>query len=455
MLICGKKTGNGRYKTQETRSKKQDAEMTYKQTLEFLYSQLPAYHRIGKAAYKNNLENSVALDKYFGCPHMKYKTIHIAGTNGKGSVSHMIASILQEAGMKTGLYTSPHLKDFRERIRVNGKMIPKQEVTQFVKRHAGIIEKIKPSFFEMTAAMAFDHFASEKADIALIETGLGGRLDSTNIINPVLSVITNIGHDHMDLLGDTIAKVAAEKAGIIKQGVPVVIGETKPDTEEVFLAEAEEKGSPVYFADVNFACVLFDPDISFMRRKYTVNDLTDGSVLSGYTPLTGDYQQENLRTVHQAIKLLMKDLMISEDNLRDGIRNVIKNTGLRGRWQVLGKDPLTICDTGHNKEGLDTVIRQLLKIPSTGLHIVIGFVSDKDINSILPMFPENARYYFTRAKVQRALDEKELKAKAEEYGLKGESYDDVKTALAEARANALISDLVFVGGSTFVVAEIV
>lgn len=438
-----------------TENRTKDQAMTYNQTIEFLYSQLPAYHRIGKAAYKDNLENSIALDDYFGHPHMKYKTIHIAGTNGKGSVSHMIASILQEAGLKTGLYTSPHLKDFRERIRVNGKMIPKHKVIKFVKTHQGIIEKINPSFFEMTAAMAFDHFAGEEVDVAVIETGLGGRLDSTNIILPVLSVITNIGHDHMDLLGDTIAKVAAEKAGIIKQGVPVVIGETVPDTEEVFLLKAEAKGSPAYFADINFNCILSDPDTSFMRRKYTVNDLTDGNVFSGYTPLTGDYQQPNLRTVHQAFKLLMKDFRLTEGNLGDGIRKVIKNTGLQGRWQVIGKDPLTICDTGHNKEGLDNVIRQLLKIPSTGLHFVIGFVSDKDISTILPMFPENARYYFTRAKVQRALDEKELKKKAGEYGLKGESYDDVRTALSAARANALPSDLVFAGGSTFVVAEIV
>ncbi len=437
------------------KDRRQNSTMTYNQTIEFLYSQLPAYHRIGKAAYKNNLENSLALDDYFGHPHMRYKTIHVAGTNGKGSISHMIASVLQEAGLKTGLYTSPHLRDFRERIRVNGKMIPKQKVIKFVRTHTGIIEKITPSFFEMTAAMAFDHFACEKVDVAVIETGLGGRLDSTNVINPVLSVITNIGHDHMDLLGNTIAKVAAEKAGIIKRGVPVVIGETKPDTETVFLLEAEIKGSPVYFADVNFSCILSDPGNSFLRRKYTVKDLTDGSLFSGYTTLTGDYQQENIRTVHQAFKLLMKDLMLTQKNLKDGIRNVIKNTGLLGRWQVIGKDPLTICDTGHNKEGLDWVIRQLLKIPSTGLHFVIGFVSDKDISTILPMFPENARYYFTRAKVQRALDEKELKKKAEEFGLKGESYDDVATALNAARANALQSDLVFAGGSTFVVAEIV
>jgi dihydrofolate synthase/folylpolyglutamate synthase len=429
--------------------------MTYKQTLEFLYSQLPAYHRVGKAAYKNNLDNTNALDEYFGHPHRQFKAIHIAGTNGKGSVSHMIASVLQEAGWKTGLYTSPHLKDFRERIRVNGRMIPKNEVTEFVKKHKDIIEKISPSFFEMTVAMAFDHFANEKADVAVIEVGLGGRLDSTNIISPVLSVITNIGHDHMDLLGNTLEKVAAEKAGIIKAGIPVVIGETQPETEEAFLAKANETGSAVYFADANFACTLSDPEFSSGLRKYTVNYLTDSYIFSGYTPLGGDYQQRNLQTVHQACKILQKEFRISESNLKDGIREVITNTGLRGRWQVIGKDPLTICDTGHNKEGLEYVLRQLGKVPATSLHIVIGFVSDKDIGAMLSMFPENARYYFTRAKVQRAMDEKVLKSIAAGYGLKGRSYNDVSEALAAARANASPSDLVFVGGSTFVVAEII
>ncbi len=418
-----------------------------------MYSQLPAYHRIGKAAYKNNLDNTIELDNYFGHPHKQFKTIHIAGTNGKGSVSHMIASILQEAGWKTGLYTSPHLKDFRERIRVNGKMIPKGAVTVFVKEHNGIIEKLKPSFFEMTVAMAFDHFAHEKVDVAVIEVGLGGRLDSTNIIDPVVSVITNIGHDHMDLLGNTIRKVAAEKAGIIKPEVPVIVGETHPDTEVVFLSKAAETGSPIYFADKNFKCNLFDPELLSEQRKYTVNDLTESGLFSGSTPLGGDYQQFNLQTVYQTIKLIRDDFNISDRNLKNGIRKVIKNTGLKGRWQVIGRKPLTICDTGHNKEGLEYVLQQLLKIPATGLHMVIGFVSDKDLDSILPMFPLNARYYFTRAKVERALDEKILQSRAAEYGLTGESYNDVNTALGAARANASASDLVFVGGSTFVVAE--
>jgi len=444
-----------RPKTEDPGPRTQEAKMNYIQTIEFLYSQFPAYHRIGKAAYKNNLDNSIALDDYFGHPHKKFKIIHVAGTNGKGSVSHMLASILQEAGWKTGLYTSPHLKDFRERIRVNGKTIPRIEVMAFVKKHNGMIEALKPSFFEMTVAMAFDHFASEKVDVAIIEVGLGGRLDSTNIIDPVVSVITNIGHDHMDLLGDTIQKVAAEKAGIIKPEVPVIVGETQPDTNEVFLAKAVETGSTIYFADKNFKCTLLDPEHFSEHRKFTVNDLTESRLFSGSTPLGGDYQRCNLQTVYQTIKLLTDDFKISERNIQDGIRKVVKNTGFQGRWQVIGREPLTICDTGHNKEGLEYVLQQLLKIPATGMHMVIGFVSDKDLSSILPIFPLNARYYFTRAKVQRAMDEKVLQSRAAVYGLKGESYNDVSTALGAAKANASASDLVFIGGSTFIVAEVI
>ncbi|MCU0461885.1 MAG: bifunctional folylpolyglutamate synthase/dihydrofolate synthase [Bacteroidales bacterium] len=428
--------------------------MTYKQTLDFLYSQLPAYHRIGKAAYKNNLDNTLALDEYFGHPHLSYKTIHIAGTNGKGSVSHMVASILQEAGCKTGLYTSPHLKDFRERIRVNGRMIPKNEVTAFIKNHKNIIEEVKPSFFEMTVAMAFDYFAREKVEVAVIEVGLGGRLDSTNIINPVLSVITNIGHDHMDLLGNSIEKVAIEKAGIIKKHVPVVIGETQTETNEVFVSRASETGSPIFFADKTFKCTLLDWDPSSNSRKYIVNNFTAKRHFNGSTPLGGDYQQRNLQTVYRVCEILKPDFKISEGNIRSGVRKVISNTGLMGRWQVIGKNPLTICDTGHNKEGLEYVIRQLKMVPSANLHMVIGFVSDKDLSQILPMLPADAHYYYTKAKVQRALDEKILRDKAEEYGLSGDCYPGVKEALKKARSVASVSDLVFVGGSSFVVAEV-
>ena len=429
--------------------------MTYNQTIEFLFSQLPAYHRIGKAAYKNTLENTLELDEYFGHPHCKFKTIHIAGTNGKGSVSHMIASVLQEAGWKTGLYTSPHLRDFRERIRVNGRMIPKKEVIAFVKNHKRIIDTVKPSFFEMTVAMAFDHFACEQVDVAVIEVGLGGRLDSTNIINPVVSVITNIGHDHMDLLGDSIAKVAGEKAGIIKNKVPVIIGETQPETTDVFNSKAAATGSPISFADGNFCCTLFDWDPVTGQRKFAVNNLTDKLVFNGSTPLGGDYQKRNIQTVCQVFKVLEPEFRTGEACVKRGIRKVVMNTGLKGRWQIIGKHPLTICDTGHNKEGLDYVLRQIKRMSFTDIHMVIGFVSDKDISQILPKLPADAHYYFTRAQVLRALDENTLRLKASEYGLRGDSYPDVNEALNAARANASDSDLVFVGGSTFIVAEVI
>jgi dihydrofolate synthase/folylpolyglutamate synthase len=429
--------------------------MKYNQTIEFLYSQLPAYHRIGKAAYKNNLDNTTALDEYFDHPHSRYRTIHIAGTNGKGSVSHMIASVLQEAGYKTGLYTSPHLKDFRERIRVNGKMIPKREVTAFLKKHNSIIKSVNPSFFEMTAAMAFDYFARTNADVAVIETGMGGRLDSTNIINPVLSVITNIGHDHMDLLGNTLEKVASEKAGIIKKSVPVVIGETQTGLKDVFISRAAKTGSEIFFADHNFRCLLDKIISAEGERQFEIRDLKDARSISGVTPLGGDYQLRNLQTLFQAIKVLESSFNISKGDLIKGIKNTVANTGLKGRWQILDHKPFTICDTGHNKEGLEYVLRQIKNIPKAGLHIVIGFVSDKDISSILPLFPADAKYYFTRASVQRALDEKILKSKASEFGLHGNSYADVNKALIAARKMASKSDMIFIGGSTFIVAEVV
>jgi dihydrofolate synthase/folylpolyglutamate synthase len=429
--------------------------MTYNQTIEFLFNQLPAYHRIGKAAYKNTLENTLELDEYFGHPHRKFKTIHIGGTNGKGSVSHMVASVLHEAGWRTGLYTSPHLKDFRERIRVDGRMIPKKEVIAFVKNHKRIIDTVKPSFFEMTVAMAFDHFARQQVDVAVIEVGLGGRLDSTNIINPVVSVITNIGHDHMDLLGNSIAKVAGEKAGIIKKKVPVIIGETQPETTDVFFSKAVATSSPISFADKNFDCTLFDCDHETGQRKFTVNNLTDRLFFKGSTPLGGDYQSMNLQTVWEVFKVLEPEFSTGEACIKRGIRKVVINTGLKGRWQIIGKHPLTICDTGHNKEGLDYVLRQIKRMSFTELHMIIGFVSDKDLSQILPMLPVDAHYYFTRARVQRALDEKELRSKAAEYDLRGDCYSTVNEALNEARANASDSDLVFVGGSTFIVAEVI
>jgi dihydrofolate synthase/folylpolyglutamate synthase len=428
--------------------------MTYSQTLDFLFSQLPAYHRIGKAAYRSDLENTILLDNYFKNPHFKYPTIHIAGTNGKGSVAHMIASVLQEAGYKTGLYTSPHLKDFRERIRVNGEMISENDVVTFVTRHKNIIESLKPSFFEMTVAMAFNYFAECNVDVAVIEVGLGGRLDSTNIIKPVLSVITNIGHDHLDLLGDTLEKIAIEKSGIIKKNIPVIISETQPEINNVFIKKAEENDSEVLFADEVFSCSLEQNDNSGSGRGYLVTELSTNHQLEGKTFLEGDYQSKNLQAVFAAFKLLKNIFTVSEENISEGISNVIINTGLQGRWQILGVSPLTICDTGHNREGLEYVMNQIKMVPRSVLHIVIGFVNDKDLGSVLPLFPTDAIYYFTKASVPRALNEIKLKTEAEKYGLAGESYPDVRTALYWARKQANESDLIFIGGSTFVVAEV-
>ena len=428
--------------------------MTYKETLEFLYNQLPAYHRIGKAAYKNNLNNTIALDNYLGNPHLKFRTIHVAGTNGKGSVSHMIASVLQEAGYKTGLYTSPHLKDFRERIRVDGEMIPEDEIVTFVTNHKAFIESLSPSFFEMCVAMAFNHFAENKVDVAVIEVGLGGRLDSTNIIKPILSVITNIGTDHMDLLGDSFEKIAYEKAGVIKEKIPLVISETHPETIGVFKKRAAETGSEIVFSDQKFICTLGENNNSGFPRNYVVEENDTKLAFSGTTLLGGDYQSKNIQCIYQVFRFLKNVLNISDANIKDGITNVILNTGLLGRWQIISHDPLTICDTGHNKEGLEYVMKQLKEIKKTSLHMVIGFVSDKDLKSVLPLFPNDADYYFTRASISRALDEKLLQSKAREYGLIGNTYPDVKSAVAAAKEKSSANDVIFIGGSTFIVAEV-
>lgn len=381
-------------------------------------------------------------------------TVHVAGTNGKGSVSHMIASVLQESGYKTGLYTSPHLKDFRERIKVNGQMIPESEIVTFVSKHKSILESIQPSFFEMTVAMAFNYFADCQVDIAVIEVGLGGRLDSTNIVNPVISVITNIGHDHMDLLGDTLEKVAVEKAGIIKKSVPVVISETHPETRKVFIDKAGESRSTIDFADQSFSCILEnDTDAITGSRKYVVRQNMDNSTYEGSLVLGGDYQSNNLKAVFQVFKSLEKDLKISVEDIIKGIRNVAGNTGLNGRWQILSREPLTICDTGHNREGLEYVLNQLGRIPKQRLHIVIGFVNDKDLTSVLPLFPKDADYYFTRASVPRALDENILRKSAQGFGLTGDSFPDVGSAIDAAKRAASDRDVIFIGGSTFVVAD--
>ncbi len=427
--------------------------MTYEQTIEFLFSQLPSYQRIGKAAYKNDLNNIIAFDDRLGNPHRNFKTIHVAGTNGKGSVSHMISSFLQEAGYKTGLYTSPHLIDFRERIKIGGEMISCDAVSEFISRNEEFIGSLKPSFFEMTVAMAFDHFARSKVDVAVIEVGLGGRLDSTNIIEPVLSVITNIGHDHQDILGDTIEKIAFEKAGIIKKSVPVVISETRKETAGVFIKRASGLKSEVSFADQNFTCNL-QPEVDLNgERGFVVTDLNTGARYEGISPLGGDYQSKNIQAVFQAFKILGSKLELRGKNLIDGIKKVVVNTGLSGRWQILKRNPYTVCDTGHNKEGLQYVIDQIMRVQKTGLHIIIGFVNDKDLHSVLPLLPKDAMYYFTKASVPRALDEKILKNEASVYDLKGDSYEDVETAIHAAAVAASPTDMIFIGGSTFVVGD--
>ncbi|HPS74009.1 MAG TPA: folylpolyglutamate synthase/dihydrofolate synthase family protein [Bacteroidales bacterium] len=431
--------------------------MNYSQSLEYIFSQLPMFHRIGAAAYKPDLGNITELCRSLGNPQHQLRTIHVAGTNGKGSVSHMLASILQEAGLKTGLFTSPHLKDFRERIRIDGRMIPRSKVASFITRLRTEFEHLHPSFFEMTTALAFEYFREENTDIAVIETGLGGRLDSTNVITPVVSVITNISFDHMQFLGDTLEKIALEKAGIIKPSVPVVIGETQPETEPVFRHQAAACGAPVLFADQLFTATPADPG----RKAVTELDLIvlqrDGEKSWHVSsPLPGIYQEKNIITVMGVVSVLRAaGYPVTDRQVVDGIGKVIRNTGLSGRWQVLGKKPLTICDTGHNEGGLRYVLAQIAQTPHQRLHFVFGAVSDKDLKTILKMLPSDATYYFCKANVPRGMNARELAQMAHGNGLKGNDYPSVKQALAAARQAADDEDLIFVGGSTFVVAEVV
>ncbi len=426
--------------------------MNYQETLDYLFSQLPMFQRIGKAAYKADLGNTLQLDEYFNHPHKNFKSIHIAGTNGKGSTSHMLASILQSAGYKVGLYTSPHLKDFRERIRINGAMIPENEVIDFVAKHKALFEQIKPSFFEMTVALAFDYFAKEKVDIAVVEVGLGGRLDSTNIITPLLSVITNIGFDHTDLLGDTLLKIATEKAGIIKKGVPVVISQFQPEVSQVFTDNAHETNSELIFAEQQYKVEKIDYSDTF--QSITINH--KGIANTWDLDLMGSYQKYNLAGVLVSIDILNKiGLSISKDNLAAGLKSVQKSTGLMGRWQKLQDSPKIFCDTGHNVDGIMQVLEQINRIPHKQLHMVIGMVSDKNIDGMLALLPKDATYYFTKASIPRALDQNELQQRALNFGLKGNTYLTINEALVSAKNNAEIDDLIFVGGSTFVVAEVV
>ncbi len=402
--------------------------MTYEQTLKWMFGQLPMYQQKGKSAYTSKLDNTLAMSSYLGNPHTQFKSIHIAGTNGKGSCSHMIASILQEAGYKVGLYTSPHLKDFRERIKINGQMAPKSFVIDFIKEHKSFLMEHKLSFFEMTVGMAFDFFARERVDIAIIEVGLGGRLDSTNIITPEVSLITNIGLDHTDILGKTLALITREKAGIIKPGVPLVIGEYQDETAGIFQALARENGSEIVFAE------------QVISKTYK-------------TDLLGAYQRKNMKGVLASLKLL-RGFTVTTDHIEKGLFNVVKNTGLLGRWQILPGIPKVICDTAHNKEGLALVLEQLTEEDYDQLHFVLGFVQDKNLEMILPLFPKTAHYYWARPDIRRGLDVENLLAAATYYGLNGTGHSSVKEALDNARSRASVSDLIYVGGSTFTVAEV-
>ncbi|MBA6156276.1 bifunctional folylpolyglutamate synthase/dihydrofolate synthase [Tenacibaculum sp. S7007] len=401
--------------------------MTYQETLDWMFAQLPMYQRQGKTAFKKDLTNIIALSNELGNPEKKFKTIHVGGTNGKGSTSHMIASILQEAGYKVGLYTSPHLKNFTERIRINGEEIPRENVVEFITRNKAFLKSQGLSFFEMTVGMAFDYFAKEQVDIAIIEVGLGGRLDSTNIITPEVSVITNIGLDHTQFLGETLSEIAYEKAGIIKKNIPVVVGERQKEIENVFTDKTEECRSNLLFA-------------------------TD-SIEEYKTDLLGDYQSKNVKTAVETVKQL-KGFDISEENIKNGLLNVVKNTNLKGRWQVLQENPKVICDTAHNKEGLTYTLNQLKKEKKEELHIVLGVVADKNLEEILPMFPKKATYYFCKPNIPRGLSENILKEKASVFGVKGESFDSVNQAFDEAKIKANSNDVIYIGGSTFVVAEI-
>lgn len=415
--------------------------MTYQETLDYMFAQLPMYHRIGAAAYKADIQPTLDMMEALGHPERRFKSIHVAGTNGKGSVSHFMASILQEAGYKVGLYTSPHLVDFRERIRINGEMIPEEEVVRF---HTSFLiphTSLSLSFFEMTVGLAFDYFAREKVDVAVIEVGMGGRLDSTNVITPELSIITNIGFDHTQFLGDTLPKIAAEKAGIIKEGVPVVIGESHPETRPVFEAVAAERKAPIVFADDN----------------YRIDNITDYT-----TELTGAYQRKNLATVLQAVDVLRENssFLIPHSSLQRGLARVVTNTHLRGRWEKIGEQPLTICETAHNADGIEAMMQSLSGVKYNHLHVIYGCVNDKDYRKILALLRTSLHtprasltWRFSQPSVPRGLPVGELQAAAREMGIEGDAYVSVKDAIAAARAAAAPGDLVLVTGSIFLIAD--
>lgn len=433
--------------------------MNYAETLDYLFSQLPMYQRQGAIAFKKDLTNTLALCELLDNPHQKFKSIHVAGTNGKGSVSHMLASVFQAAGYKTGLYTSPHLRDFRERIKINGELIPEQSVIDFVANHKADFERIQPSFFEMTVALAFDHFAKNEVDIAIVEVGLGGRLDSTNVITPELSVITNIGYDHQQFLGETLPEIAGEKAGIIKPNVPVVIGEFQQEVAEVFEGKARETNSRLRFANREWEirdAELLSNAVDDYSLKMKVRHY-DGLELDFESQLTGPHQKKNLITVLEVIRTLGdSDWNLTRNHFKEGVKTVVDRTGLMGRWQILQRDPLVIADTAHNREGLEPNLERLLsnRKPEQ-LHFVWGMVNDKDVSKTLEMLPKEASYYFCKPEVPRGLDISVLTEKAAEIGLNHSAHASVEEALEAAKSLAKRDEIIYVSGSTFVVAEVV
>ena len=421
--------------------------MTYNEAVDYLFNAAPLFQNIGAGAYKEGLYNSMELDKHFGYPHRQFKTIHIAGTNGKGSCSHTIAAILQEAGYKVGLYTSPHLIDFRERIRVNGVMIDEESVISFVENERSFFEPLHPSFFELTTALAFKYFAEQQVDVAVIEVGLGGRLDCTNIITPDLSVITNISFDHVQFLGDTLSKIASEKAGIIKQNVPVVVGETTNETKIAFENKAHEMKSLIRFAEEEHEIISLERS----NGEVVYQTQTFGSIKA---TLTGACQIKNTATILTTVKELQNSgYHINTEHVKSGFQNVCRLTGLQGRWQKMSTKPDVICDTGHNLAGIEYIVKQLNEYDAENIRIVIGMVNDKDVTGVLSILPRNAIYYFTKASVQRAMNENDFYEKATVAGLRGKKYPDVRSAFEAATAEASEKDLIFVGGSTFIVAD--
>lgn len=424
--------------------------MTYQETLDFLFNALPMFQRVGASAFKKDLSNTLALCHHLGNPETKFKSVHVAGTNGKGSSSHAICSILMEAGFRVGLYTSPHLKSFTERIKINGEEIPEEEVVLFVDENKDFLEQLRPSFFEMTVAMAFWYFAKEEVDIAVIEVGMGGRLDSTNVITPEVCLITNIGYDHMQFLGDTLEKIAVEKAGIIKKHTPVVISQRQVETTPVFQEISGEKNAPIYFAEDYFSISkLKDEENAVYEVK------TQDASFKLELDLKGNYQQKNLPGILQSIAVLQQlGYRITQSHIIYGLAQIVKNTGLKGRWQILGNDPWVICDTGHNEDGIRYIIDQISQYSYQQLFMVIGMVNDKDVSKVLSLLPKEAEYIFCQANIPRAMPVEELYQKALETGLKGQVEKDVNDAIALAKKKATKEDLIFIGGSTFVVAEI-